>query len=477
MKTTSKLCALALAAFLVAGGAAAQVDLSIYVALGDSVTAAYASAGLAKAYQDTSFPALLAGQFGATGFQQPTVSNPGIPAVLELKQLVVVNGQVVPVIAAKSGLGAPTNATYAGIYANLGIPGARANDLLTKTGDVTRLLTGTSTAATVMYDIVLRFPVIPGTQVPGTAINQAIAAHGTFYTVWAGSNDVLGAAVAGVAIDGVTLTPAASFQTQYATLIGAIRQNLPNAKIVVATIPDVTALPFVTTVKPYIFTPSGQKVYLLGEAGPLTDSDYVTLGASALIQQGYGIPGTGKLLPEGSFNPATMTLTQGVILRVQEANAIRTRTGELNNIVEGVAASTGAAVVDMAQIFADIGANGYHIGGVTLTTAFLTGGLFSYDGVHPQNLAHAIVANEFIKVINSAYGASVPLVNLRPFLTGSAATTSVLAPQVIFTPEAHRQLLTTLLPDVQLANTSTIRPVQRRLVGSGRPSTGAIVNP
>jgi len=470
MKTTSKLFAVALAAFLVAGGAAAQVDLSRYVALGDSVTAGYASAGLAKAYQDTSFPALLAGQFGVSGFQQPMVSNPGIPAVLELKQLMVVNGQVVPVIAAKSGQGAPTNATLATPYNNLGIPGARVNDLLTKKGNIQNLITGQINPATLMYDLILRDNTT-------TAIQQAIGLQGTFYSVWAGSNDVLGAAVAGVAIDGVTLTPAALFQTQYTTLIGALRQNRPTAKLVVATIPDVTAIPFVTTVKPYIFTPQGQKVYLLGEAGPLTDSDYVTLGASALIQQGYGIPGTGKLLPEGSFNPATMTLTQGVILRLQEANAIRTRTNELNSIVRGVAASAGAPVVDMAEFFADIGAHGYHIGGVTLTTAFLTGGLFSYDGVHPQNLAHAIVANEFIEVINSAYGATVPLVNLRPFLIGGAATTSVLAAQVIFTPEAHRQLLATLLPDVQLANATPIRPVQRRLGGSGRPAAGGIVNP
>jgi len=470
MKTTSKLFAVALAAFLVAGGAAAQVDLSRYVALGDSVTAGYASAGLAKAYQDTSFPALLAGQFGVSGFQQPMVSNPGIPAVLELKQLMVVNGQVVPVIAAKSGQGAPTNATLATPYNNLGIPGARVNDLLTKKGNIQNLITGQINPATLMYDLILRDNTT-------TAIQQAIGLQGTFYSVWAGSNDVLGAAVAGVAIDGVTLTPAALFQTQYTTLIGALRQNRPTAKLVVATIPDVTAIPFVTTVKPYIFTPQGQKVYLLGEAGPLTDSDYVTLGASALIQQGYGIPGTGKLLPEGSFNPATMTLTQGVILRLQEANAIRTRTNELNSIVRGVAASAGAPVVDMAEFFAEIGAHGYHIGGVTLTTAFLTGGLFSYDGVHPQNLAHAIVANEFIEVINSAYGATVPLVNLRPFLIGGAATTSVLAAQVIFTPEAHRQLLATLLPDVQLANATPIRPVQRRLGGSGRPAAGGIVNP
>ena len=34
------------------------------------------------------------------------------------------------------------------------------------------------------------------------------------------------------------------------------------------------------------------------------------------------------------------------------------------------------------------------------------------DGVHPSNQAHGIVANEFIKVINSKFGASIPLVDV-----------------------------------------------------------------
>lgn len=477
MDNTSKLIALALAALLVAGGASAQVDLSRYVALGDSLTAAYASGGLAQLYQDDSFPAILARQFGISGFQQPTVSNPGISAVLELKQLMVVGGTIIPVIAPKSGLGQPINATYAGIYGNLGVPGAKTNDLLTRTGDITRLLTGTSTAATVMYDIVLRFPVIPGTQVPGTALNQGIGAQGTIYTVWAGNNEVLGAALSGVAIDGVTLTPVAAFQQQFTTLVGAIRQQRPNAAIVVATVPEVTDIPFVTTVQPYIFTPQGQKVYLQGEAGPLTDNDRVTLPASALIQQGYGIPGTGLLLAEGSFDPATLTLTQGYILRGQEIGAIRTRTAEVNAVIKSVAGATGAAVLDANAIFNDILLNGYRVGGISLTAAFLTGGIFSYDGVHPQNLGSAIVANEFVKTINEAFGTEVPLVNLRPYLLGSAATTSVVAAQAIFTPEAHRQLLRTLMPEVRFANPSVVRPVQRRVSGSGRTSLGGIVSP
>jgi len=469
MRDTRKLLALALAALLVAGGAAAQVDLSRYVALGDSLTAAYASDGLAQLYQDHSFPAILAGQFGISGFQQPIISNPGIPAVLELKQLVVANGQVVPVIARKSGQGQPTNATLPAPYNNLGIPGANTNDLLTKKGNINNILTGQINPATLMYDLILRDNTT-------TAVQQAIGLQGTIYTVWAGNNDVLGAAVYAVAIDGVTLTPAATFQQQYTTLIGAIRQYRPNATIVVGTIPDVAAIPFTTTVAPYIYTPQGQKVYLLGEAGPLTDNDRVTLGASALIQQGYGIPGTGKLLPEGSFSPTT-GLTPGVILRGAELGAIATRVGELNAVIRSVAAATAATVVDFNAIYDDVLQNGYRVGGVTLTGAFLTGGIFSYDGVHPQTLGNAVIANEFVKAINAAYGTEVPLVNLRPYLTAGAATTSVVAAQAIFTHEAYQQLLRTLFPEIKLASPTVIRPVQRRVTGSGRPSVGGITNP
>jgi hypothetical protein len=42
-----------------------------------------------------------------------------------------------------------------------------------------------------------------------------------------------------------------------------------------------------------------------------------------LLQQGYGIPGTGKLLPEGSLGASG--LVPGVILRAAEANRIQVR--------------------------------------------------------------------------------------------------------------------------------------------------------
>jgi lysophospholipase L1-like esterase len=455
MRQTRTTLLLALVALFAAGAAFAQPDLSKYVALGDSLTAGYSGGGLTKMYQDNSYPALLAKQFGITNFQQPTVSDPGIPAVLMLQSLAVVSGSVVPTIVPKPGQGSPLPASLALAtpYNNLGIPGAATNDLLTKTGDVNRLLAGQSTSATVMYDLILR-------DKTNTAIMQGIGLAGTFYTVWIGNNDVLGAVLSGVAVDGVTLTPAATFQTQYTSLLGALHQSLPNAKIVVATVPDVGAIAFATTVKPYVYLPTGQKLYLYGEAGQLTDSDLVTLQASSLISAGYGLS-PAKPLPEGSIDATG--LHAGVILRAAEITLIRNRTNDINTIIKSVASSIGAKVVDVNAIFNDILVNGRVVGGVTLTGAFLTGGLFGYDGVHPQTLGYAVLTNEFIKVINSGFGANVPLVNLQPFLLGTTAMTTVQAADFVFSLDAYKSVLATLVPTALTDKLETPRTVHQHI--------------
>jgi lysophospholipase L1-like esterase len=462
MRQASKTLGLGLALLLVAGGAFAQGSFSSYVALGDSLTAGYASGGLAQVYQQYSYPALLAGQFGISDFEQPLVSDPGFGlaagvGVLQLQALNVVNGSVVPTINPIVGQGMPLNATYPGVYNNLGIPGAQTGDLLTKTGDITRLATGQSTAATLMYDLILR-------DGQHTALEQAIGAGADFYTVWIGNNDVLGAATSGVVVDGVTLTPTATFQQEYTQLLGALRQYLPSAGIVVANIPDVTAIPFVTTVKPYLVNPAdGSHIPLIGENGLLTENDYLTLGASEYLAQGIGIPtaagGTGLPLPEGSIDATG--LHAGVILRADEVAQIKARTAELNGVISAVAAQVGATVVDVNSIFNAIAANGYTVGGVTLTPDFLTGGIFSYDGVHPQTLGYAVVTNEFIKAINADFGANVPLVDLRPFLLGAQAATAEMAGNVVFSRAAFESVLRVFAPNATIKDVVAHRPVRR----------------
>ena len=139
-----------------------------------------------------------------------------------------------------------------------------------------------------------------------------------------------------------------------------------------------------------------------------------------------------------------------MILRASEVAAIRARTTELNAVISAVAAQVGAHVWDTNSFFDEIKSHGYIIGGIKLTPSFLTGGIFSYDGVHPQNLGSAIVANEFIKIINAEFGASVPEVDLRPYLLGAAATTSVAAGGTVFSWEAFEGLVKLFVPERQM---------------------------
>jgi lysophospholipase L1-like esterase len=377
---------LALAAGLLLAAAAparAQANLQNYVALGDSLTAGVENGSVVVTHQQKSFVALLARQGGAQDFQQPTVSEPGIPPELTLVSLLPV--VVSPKAAAP---GTPTNLGLARPYNNLGIPGANAVDYASKTTD-----------GGGPYDLVLRGL--------GTAPAQAVALHPTFITLWIGSNDVLGAVVRGTTIDGETLTPTPAFRVAYGQIVNTLKAS--GATIYAATIPDVTTLPFVTTIPPVVVNPAtrepvivdGQPVPLLGPGGSLPSGTFVTLAASSLLNRGVGIPrylgGTGEPLPAE------------VILDPAEIATLKDRVFAHNRAIRDISEANGVTVVDMNQFVADITANGYLVGGLKLTADYLTGGLYSYDGIHPTDLGYAVIANEFIRVINQNGGSLEPV--------------------------------------------------------------------
>ncbi|HEY2943311.1 MAG TPA: hypothetical protein VGN09_12830, partial [Vicinamibacteria bacterium] len=68
-----------LAAFFAAAPVGAQTNFSIYVALGDSLTAGISNGALVETHQRRSYPALIAAQAGVSAFEQPLISEPGIP--------------------------------------------------------------------------------------------------------------------------------------------------------------------------------------------------------------------------------------------------------------------------------------------------------------------------------------------------------------------------------------------------------------
>lgn len=374
--------------------ASAQVDTGSanfgnYVAVGDSLTAAFMSGGLVRTAQENSYPALLYRQAtGRTsGFEQPLVTPPGIPALLELRSLAPL------AIAQAGGTGQPANLNLPRPYNNLAVPGADVHDVLT-------------TVSGGLNDLILRGL--------GTQLQQAVALQPTFVTLWIGNNDALGAAVSGLVND-VTLTPLATFTNEYRQIVTAL--SATGARMAIANIPNVTAIPYVNTVPTVVVNPqtnqpvlnNGQPIPLIGPNGPLGAGDRVLLHATAELAMGRGLPpslgGTGPL-------------SDAAVLSASEIATINGRVAAFNQVIQAEASRVGAALVDINAFLNLAATRGIQVGGMTFTPSFLTGGIFSLDGVHPTPFGYAYIANLFIESINETFGGDIPPVDLYPFLFG-----------------------------------------------------------
>ena len=426
-------------ALLAASPAAAQFDK--YVALGDSLTAGVESNCLVQRNQVNSFPAQLARSLGISDFEQPLVQEIALtsPLIGPPCYYVTFTPPASFGIAPASQMGPPLNATLPRPYDNLGIPIARVADL-------TQLKHSDPNGSDVEQSAALVLRNFPGSPFDGlSAVDEAnllfaTTAGSQLLTLWIGNNDALGATTSGVVVDGVTVTPVDSFTASYQAIIAAIP---PDVTIARANIPDVTTIPFTTTIPPVLVDPTtrqpvvigGNLVPLLGpgdDAFPCTPvppdqgcalppGTLVTLPASSLLAQGVGVPvaagGTGLPLPHGRFVPPA-TIVPGVVLYPDEVALLQSRVDAYNEVIAG---ADGGPLVDLHGFFEGIVAHGYEIGGITLTNAFLTGGVFSYDGVHLSSVAYAVIADQFIQAINAQAGTDIP----RPDLSAVLFTPNV----------------------------------------------------
>jgi lysophospholipase L1-like esterase len=393
-------------AILIPRAASAQVDFTRYVAIGDSLTAGYNSGGLVQDVQRNSYPALIfrAATGSSTGFEQPLVTRPGLPPLLELRDLSPL------IIAPRAGQGQPANLNLQRPYNNLAVPGARIHDVIATVHSDTNPL----------FDLVLRGL--------GTELQQAVALRPTFVTVWIGNNDALNAVLSGRVIEGVTLTPAAQFEADLRTILDTLAST--GAKIVVGEVIPGGFTAFANAIPPIVINPAtsrpvlinGLPVPLIGPAGPLDGGDKVLLTAAAKLAQGIGIP--------AALGGTGLPLADSDIFDGAEQRIVSERVAQYNAIIHREADARGAGTVTFLQTLSEL-SRGIEIGGISYSLAFLTGGVFSYDGVHPTAFGYAFLANRWIRAINDKFGSEVRPVNLGPFVfgpEGSAGTQAEFAP-------------------------------------------------
>jgi lysophospholipase L1-like esterase len=373
------------AAFAVNTGSA---NFTHYVSAGDSLTAGFTSGSLIETSQLVDYPALidLAATGNNSGFEQPLVSAPGIPAILQL------HGLFPTIIAPASGIGEPLNLTLGRPYDNLAVPGETVHSMINTVTDHGGL-----------HDLILRGL--------GTQLQQVAGSSPTFITLWIGNNDALAAATSGIVIDGVTLTTLDSFTADYTTIVKALAAT--GAKMAIANIPDVTTIPFVNTIPSVVVNPAnnevvlgpdGQPIPLLGPNGPLGPGDHVLLSAATDLAHGLGVP----IALGGTGEP----LTDSDVLSAAETSTIQARVVQFNQVIASQANAVGAALVDMNTLLTRLATTGVQVGGLTFNSSFLTGGVFAYDGVHPTHFGYAYTANAWISAINAKFGAKIPPANL-----------------------------------------------------------------
>ncbi len=415
-----------------------SMDPSRYVAVGNSITSGYADGALYYKGQMVSYPNLLSAQFklaGGGNFSQPLMpaSSVGVgasgaaPFMLGYSTDCLGVTSLMPVPVAASGdVSAFSSSVFAsqGPFNNMGVPGAKA---------ITVLAPGYGNPAAGPGNYNPFFTRMASTPSTASILSDAVAINPTFFSLFIGNNDVLAYAMNGGASDAITPPTGAAgvgFDGSINAIVAALKAN--GAKGAIANIPDITALPYFTTI-PWngLTLRQGQADTLNnfmpnGTGGSLYNFQ---AGNNAFVIEDSTVPFIYKRqIKQGEFILLNTPLDQikchylgsltpipnKNVLTLAEIAKIEAAISSYNSTIQSVAASNGLALVDVNG-FMSRASKGIIYNGVAINTAFVTGGAFSLDGIHLNPIGNALLANEFIKSINTTFGSTFPQVDATKY--------------------------------------------------------------
>jgi hypothetical protein len=242
-----------------------QADFTKMVAVGNSITAGFMDGALYTAGQNNSYPAIIARQAATLGggvFNQPAVNSangcfnpPSDPSVQASNGCtagrLILRNPLSPAPSPTPGDGGVAFNDFTAVpknqLNNWGVPGVTlATSLTPATG--APAIAG-NPAFNRYYKRIASNPGV------STLIGDAAASlanGGSFFTFWLGNNDVLGYATGGASNPAI-LTSQTDFQTRFNAALNAMLNANANAEGAVANIPNVTSIPFFSTINPLSF--------------------------------------------------------------------------------------------------------------------------------------------------------------------------------------------------------------------------------
>ena len=436
-----------------------NANLTTFVSVGNSLTAGITDGALFIAGQTYSFPNLLSQKFAMAGggnFTQP-LTNDNIGGLLlggiEIQPPRLYFDGAGPAVLDATPTTEVSN-VRPGPYNNMGIPGAKSFHLLAN---------GYGNVAGVPIGLANPYYARMASNPNAAVIEDAVTINSSFFSLWIGSNDVLGYASSGG--DGVDqtgnfdpstygfndITDPTVFGGIYSIILDALTAN--GSQGVALNIPYVTTSPYFTTV-PYNAIPldaatagavnAGYAPYngglLAAEAAGLISAseraartinfvagqnavvmvdEYLTdlsaLGlpsyrqatvADLLVLTGSTFIGTEVGGNPQLINGVSVPLEDKWVLSHNEIAEVNVATNSYNQAITQLVAQKGIAFVDANAIMQQIVDGGLPFDEFMMKANLVFGLTFSLDGLHTTQRGNAFIANEILKAIDVTYGSN-----------------------------------------------------------------------
>lgn len=257
-----------------------------------------------------------------------------------------------------------------------------------------------------------------------SVLEDVSAANPTFFSIFLGIEDVLDYAKSGGTIN--NLPSVGNFENAYSILIQQLISN--GAKGAIATIPDVTEMPYFTTIPWNGLT--------LDEANNTTLNSfynqlgyYFTVGSNPFMI----VDSTANQLPVRQILSNELLLLSlpldsvkcyqmGTLFPIRdefvldqtELQILRNMISQYNNIIISLANQYNLALVRVDEFYSTLN-TGFVYNGVSMSAKFVSGGAYSLDGIHFNSKGNALLANEFLKSINLKFKSSIPQLNSNAY--------------------------------------------------------------
>lgn len=360
----------------------AVISADNYIALGDANSAGYMNGGLYRKGQEVSFPSLLAKQLNVK-FEQPLFA---LGQENGTGYLTKVGQEIVSVKNNTAFVNATSLAKYEGNNNNLGIPFLRMSEVAVDYSKSLQL-------GSKYYPFFERISTNSASKTYLDLVNEA---KPTFYTLFLGEQDVLAYATNGGL---ATTTEISVFSINLRKLLDAL--VTAKAQGIVANIPDITTFPMLTNFENAKKKLGISSFYILtgnGITRKATSQDFLlTASLKDIIAAGGGATDKTPLKNEWVLDQA-------------EVQMIQTLIRDYNDVLKKETTSRNIPMVDLKTLINEV------VIGKNSTTV---NQFFSLDNVYPTPRGYALIANEYIKVINQQYKTSypsgVPLIDVNQY--------------------------------------------------------------